>query len=284
MAALARRHHNPAVAEREYVLGTHADEIERLALQHRVWRARVHDAWLRAGFGIGQTLLDVGCGPGYAAVDLAEIVGPRGRVLAFDKSARFLEALTTGCERRGVANVSAQELDLDEAELPAKGADGAWVRWVFAFVRRPRELVAGLARALRPGARLVLHEYFDYASWRLLPRSLEHEEFVRVVMESWRGSGGEPDIGLQLPAWLQELGFELGELRPIVDVVPPSSFVWQWPRAFIQVGLQRMVDLGRLDHERAALLWSSFEERERAPGTLMATPAVLEIIATRRSG
>jgi SAM-dependent methyltransferase len=223
----------------------------------------------------------VGCGPGYATLDLAEIVGPRGRVLAFDKSPRFLEALTAGCERRGLANVSAQELDLDADTLPAQGADGAWVRWVFAFLKRPRELVSGLARALRPGARLVLHEYFDYASWRLLPRSPEHEEFVRVVMESWRGSGGEPDIALELPAWLQELGFELGELRPLVDVVPPSSDVWQWPRAFIQVGLQRMVALGRLDAERAARLWSSFEERERTPGVLMATPAVLEIVATR---
>lgn len=269
--------------ERAYVLGTHDDEIARLGLQHRVWRPRTLDAWRRAGFTLGQTLLDVGCGPGYATIDLAEIVGTQGRVLAFDKSRRFLDALLYECRRRSLENVVAREVDLDEADLPAAVADGAWVRWVFAFVLRPRELLARVARALRPGAALVVHEYFDYATWRLLPRSPEHEEFVRVVMESWRSSGGEPDIGLQLPSWLRELGLETRELRPLVDVVAPSSFVWQWPRAFIEVGLRRLVALRRLEPERAAALLSSFLAREQAPGALMATPAVLELLARKPS-
>ena len=79
--------------DRDYVLGTHDDEIARLALQHRVWRPRALDAWRRAGFTVGQTLLDIGCGPGHAAVDLAEIVGPSGRIVAMDRSRRFLDAL-----------------------------------------------------------------------------------------------------------------------------------------------------------------------------------------------
>ena len=79
--------------ERDYVLGTHDEELLRLGLQHRVWRPRALDAWRRAGFTVGQTLIDVGCGPGYAAVDLAEIVGPSGRIIALDRSQRFLAAL-----------------------------------------------------------------------------------------------------------------------------------------------------------------------------------------------
>ena len=67
--------------EQDYVLGTHDDEIRRLGVQHRVWRPRVIDAWRRAGFRPGQMLIDVGCGPGYATLDLAEIVAPGGRVL-----------------------------------------------------------------------------------------------------------------------------------------------------------------------------------------------------------
>ena len=78
--------------ERDYVLGTHDEEIERLGLQHRVWQPRVSDAWRRAGFTTGQTLLDLGCGPGYATLDLAGIVGPAGRVIGIDRSRRFLGA------------------------------------------------------------------------------------------------------------------------------------------------------------------------------------------------
>ena len=32
-------------------------------------------------------------------------------------------------------------------------------------------------------------------------------------MESWRSSGGEPDVGLDLPRWLEELGFEIKTLN-----------------------------------------------------------------------
>jgi hypothetical protein len=128
---------------------------------------------------------------------------------------------------------------------------------------------------------LVLHEYCDYGSWRLAPRSAEHEEFVRLVMQSWRDAGGEPDIALSLPSWLRELGLEIRGLRPIVDVVPPASFVWQWPRAFIEVGLNRLVELHRLSAGRARELWRSFLDREARPETLMVTPVVLEIIAVR---
>src|SRR5678816_202122 len=80
-----------ATVEQDYVLGTHDEELNRLGLQHRVWRPRALDAWRRAGFTIGQTILDVGCGPGYATLDLAEIAGTTGRVVAMDRSARFLD-------------------------------------------------------------------------------------------------------------------------------------------------------------------------------------------------
>jgi SAM-dependent methyltransferase len=267
--------------ERDYVLGTYDEEIERLGLQHRVWRPRALDAWARAGFRQGQTLLDLGCGPGHASVDLAEIVGTAGRIVAVDRSRRFLDALGQNLQRRGIDNVDRHEQDLDDAQLPALQADGAWARWVFAFVTRPRDLLARVAQALKPGGVLVLHEYCDYRSWRLAPRSPEHEEFVSLVMEAWRATGGEPDIALALPSWLHEQGFEIRALRPIVEVVPPSSFVWQWPRAFIEVGLKRFVDLDRLSAERAREIWESFCAREARPETLMVTPAVLEIIASR---
>jgi hypothetical protein len=45
--------------------------------------------------------------------------------------------------------------------------------------------------------------------------------------------------------------------------------------------LERLVQLGRLQAARATAIWAEFEAREASPGVLMATPAVLEIIAAR---
>ncbi|HKQ57749.1 MAG TPA: methyltransferase domain-containing protein [Candidatus Eisenbacteria bacterium] len=268
--------------ERDYVLGTHDDEIERLALQNRVWRARAHDAWRRAGITVGQTVLDVGCGPGYASLDLAENVGPEGRVVALDRSRRFLDALAAAQQQRGLTNITAYELDLDEDPLPAVRADASWSRWVFAFVKRPRALVERVAGVLKPGGTIIMHEYVDYATWRITPRNAEFEGFVQAVIRQWRKSGGEPDIAMDLPRWLEELGFDIRSLTPIVDIVTPANFIWQWPRTFLDVGLKRMIELGELSRDQARAITESFAELEKKPGTRMMLPTVLEIIATRK--
>jgi SAM-dependent methyltransferase len=268
--------------EKDYVWGTHDEEMTRLGLQHRVWRPRTLDAWRRAGFSVGQTLLDVGCGPGYATIDLAEIVGPSGRVVAMDQSRRFLDALAAVEQQRGLSNIVAHELDLEESALPPVEADGAWCRWVLAFMKNPRRLLEQVAGRLKRGGVLVAYEYFDYSTWRLAPRVPEIEELVSVVIESLRADGGEVDVGLDIPLWLNELGFEIKTLNPIVDVVPRTNYVWEWPKAFIRVCLRRMVDLGRLTSERAREISDAFAASEAKPHTLMITPGMLEIIAVRK--
>lgn len=268
--------------ERDYVLGTHEAEVERLALQHRIWRGKALDAWRRAGFTVGQTLLDVGSGPGFASVDLAGIAGSEGRVIAVDRSQHFLETLRQRSAQQNLRNIETFELDLDQDALPKLQADGAWARWVFSFVRQPRALLQKIHGALKPGGRLVLHEYFDYQTWKLAPKSEIFEEFVRTVMKSWRANGGEPDIALSLAIWLRELGFEIHSMRPHIEVANPSDFFWQWPKAFIDTGTGRLVDLGYLTAGQAAAIRDAFDSAEANPNSLVITPAVLEIIAIKR--
>jgi SAM-dependent methyltransferase len=268
--------------EKDYVLGTGDEELTRLGLQHRAWRSRALAAWRTAEIGPGQTVLDVGSGPGYASLDLAEIVGPSGRVVAIDKSERFLDALDEVRRERGLGNITTHRADLDGGEFPSVMADRAWCRWVLSFTNKPRDVLARLGASLRPEGVVVLHEYFDYSTWRTAPRCLGLEEFVSAVMASWRASGGEPDVALSLPRWLEELGFELRCVRPIIDVVQPCHMTWAWLRAFIEVGRQRLVDLGHLSASRAESIWQAFIAAEAAPGTWMVSPGVLEIIATRR--
>ena len=104
--------------ERDYVLGTHDEELARLGLQHRVWRPVVLDCWQRAGITVGKRVLDIGAGPGYAAVDLAEIVGPTGEVVAIERSKNFIRAMNEACRARSLTNVRIHELDLMADELP----------------------------------------------------------------------------------------------------------------------------------------------------------------------
>lgn len=277
-------YHPAMTTEKDYVLGTHDDEIERLGLQHRVWRPKATDAWQRAGFTVGQTLLDVGCGPGYATLDLAEIVGPAGRVVGVDRSRRFLSHLETQIEQRGIGHVETVEMDLDDAELSNRLSgefDGAWCRWVYAFVQDPKALLARVAGALRPGGVMVIHEYFDYSTWRLIPPSPAQELFVGKVMETWRATGGEVEVGTSIPHWLGELDFSIESVRPLIEIVGPRDYFWEWPKAFVDVGVERMRELGSITPAEADSVRQALADAERDPRSLMVTPGVIEIIARR---
>src|SRR5438128_12662921 len=76
------------MSEKDYVLGTHDEELLRLGLQHRVWRPVVLDCWQKAGITAGKCILDLGAEPGYAALDLAEIVGPSVEVVALEPTGK----------------------------------------------------------------------------------------------------------------------------------------------------------------------------------------------------
>jgi SAM-dependent methyltransferase len=266
---------------KDYVLGTQDNEIKRLALQHRVWRHHTLDLWRFAQFGPGHKVLDVGCGPGYAAFDLAQLVGPSGHVVAIDKSERFLRELDTACQERRIENVTSYRTDLDAGEFPDGIVDRVWCRWVFSFVKDPRAVLARIAAALSAEGIVVLQEYFDYSTWRALPECPELEEFVSAVMASWRDNGGEPNIALSLPCWLEELGLEIRRIRPIIDLVQPDQLSWSWLETFVKVGRHRLVDLGYLSPSRSESIWQAFLAFQSESGSRMITPGVLEIVAAR---
>jgi len=264
--------------EREYVLGTGDVEIRRLGVQHEAWRELAQAAWTRAGVGAGHTVVDIGCGPGYATLDLAQRVGPTGKVIAIDKSRRFLDHLAAQAKSQGLANIECLERDLDADELPEGCADFVWSRWVFIFLRHPRELLWRVRRMLRPGGSLVLHEYSDYASWRSVPRSEELEAFVFAVMESWRAEGGDPDVAERLAGWLRDDRLHV-QSRPIPRIARPGEPAWAWLRSYLESGPARLVELGWLDPDFPGQIMASLDALESLPGACMTAPTVMEIIA-----
>lgn len=267
------------MSDGDYVLGTQDEEVDRLGLQHLVWRARMLDGWARAGIGPGQRVLDVGAGPGFATVDLAEIVGPAGKVTAFERSPRFLSALKARAAQLGLHNIEAHEHDVARAPLGQGSADAAWCRWVLSFVADPGATIGHIAGALRPGGVAIFHEYADYGAWQMMPPNRHVDRFRQLVMQSWRDNGGEPDVALQLPAMLAAAGMEVVEARPLIQIVRRGDFAWAWPAAFMAVNAARLHELGYASAQEAARFARALDDGPA--DALMITPLVAEIIARR---
>ena len=262
------------MSQRDYVLGTRDDEVQRLGVQHRVWRGRVLDAFRRARIRDGQTVIDVGAGPGFAALDLAELVGPSGEVIALERAPHFLASLA----ERAPPNVDIRDHDVS-APFGLSNADASWCRWLLSFVPDGAAVVRNIAQALRPGGVAVFHEYAAYSTWRMMPPEPLQERFRTMVEKSWRDSGGEPDVALWLPQWLDEAGFEIVETRTFADLVTPEDPTWAWPRTFMATGAARLHELGYLDAEEVGGILATLDDPP--PGARMLTPLVAEIIARK---
>jgi SAM-dependent methyltransferase len=267
--------------ERDYVLGTHDEELARLGLQHRVWRPVVLDCWRKAGITMGSRVLDVGAGPGFATIDLAEIVGPAGQVVALERSNKFVNATKEAVCARSLTNVKIHELDLMTDNFPEDEFDFSWCRWVLSFVSDPALLVQKLGNAMRKGSMSIFHEYGHYETWRFFPRILGQEKFREHVIATWRESGGEPDSAPGLPALLSVNGFVIRSAAPLIFCVRPNDYMWQWPATFIAIYLPRLIEMGRIDQKFADKVRADLASAEKNPNSLMITPLVLEIIAEK---
>jgi ubiquinone/menaquinone biosynthesis C-methylase UbiE len=267
--------------DRDYVLGTHDQEMSRLGLQHEVWRAVALECWKRAGIRTGHRVVDVGAGPGYATVDLAEIVGPSGEVIALERSGNFVNAIRQTVRDRSLTNVTVHELDLMTSEFPKIECDFSWCRWVASFVSDPALLVKRIGGVLKKGGSAIFHEYAHYETWRFFPALAHQEKFREHVIATWRESGGEPDGARDLPGHLAANGFRIRSATPHIFCLRPNDPMWQWPATFIDVYLPRLQEMGRIDQEFADKVRDDLASAEKTPNGLMITPLVLEIIAEK---
>ena len=267
----------------DYVLGTHNDEHARLGMQHSLWREFVLDAWKRAGICTGTRVVDVGAGPGFATMDLADIVGATGHVTAVEISSKFAQEVKDQANVRGLNNVSVHIVDLMHEDIPLATAgaefDAAWCRWVCMFVPDVGALVRRVQNALRAGGVAVFHEYVHYETYGLQPPTPGIDSFTQAAMKSFSARGGNANIAGTLLKELRQHGFETMSIKPIARAARPHEPLWQWPAGFIRTYVPRLVELGQVDNAFAANVLEELARAEQDPQSIMLTPTVLEIIA-----
>jgi SAM-dependent methyltransferase len=268
--------------ENEYVLGTHDAELERLGFQHRLWAVTTSALWERAGFGRGSTLLDLGAGPGYATLDLAQLAAADGHVIAVDASRRFIAYLDALQPAPGAARIRTLVGDVHRLDIEDGSVDGAWARWLLCFTADPADVIREVARVVRPGGTFAILDYCRYRGFTIAPPGPAIERVVAATDESFRVHGGSGDVGMVLPRLLAEAGFDVTHLEPVVRLARSGSPLWQWPGTFFRSHIRTLVELELLQPHEAEAFLAEWDERSRDPNAYFLTPPMLGIVATRR--
>ena len=103
----------------------------------------------------GEAVLDIGCGTGALIPALVEAVGPQGRVVAMDNSARMV-ALAR--KRATWPNVEVRQADACNTDHGAGQFDAAVALGAFSAMPDVPAAIANAADALKPGGRLFVFD------------------------------------------------------------------------------------------------------------------------------
>ena len=104
------------------------------------------------------TVADIGAGTGYMSFRMARQV-PDGQVLAVDLQPEMIELLEAERDEQKITNVQTIQAEEDNPHLPSEQIDLALMVDAYHELAFPREVMTGVAEALKPGGRVVLAEY-----------------------------------------------------------------------------------------------------------------------------
>ena len=104
----------------------------------------------------GQTVLDLGSGPGLDSLLAARRVGPTGKVVGVDLCPAMVEKARRNAELLGLRNVEFVNAGIEKVPLPDASVDVVISNGVFNLCPDKPGVLAEAFRVLRPGGRLQM--------------------------------------------------------------------------------------------------------------------------------
>jgi ubiquinone/menaquinone biosynthesis C-methylase UbiE len=157
-----------------------------------------------AGIRAGEVVVDLGCGPGFTAIELASWVGPSGHVHGVDINTDFVEVARSVARERGLENaVTFHHVAGRILPFPDGSIDCVVAKNVFVYVDDPVETYRECRRTLRQGGRVHVVE----GDWGLAFAEPVPEEDWKGLIRSASCAFRTPTAGRHLYGYARAAGF-----------------------------------------------------------------------------
>lgn len=255
-------------------------ELRRLKFQHEVWKEQTVLGIEKAGFSSGDTIVDLGCGPGYLSQDLSKVVGSNGRIVAVDNSKKFIDHLKHETARLGISNIHTINCNVEELSLENESADGAVARWLFMFIKNPEKIIRIISRSLKRGASFLILDYFQFRSMSLWPPDKYFTKIYHSVYELIKSYGGNADAGGLMPELLERNGFEITDIIPVLRTGRPGTQMWQWLEMTSRNHIN-LVENNLITNEDLESYYKIWNERTLLPASFFSAPPLMITIGRK---
>lgn len=156
----------------------------------------------------GERVLDIGCGPGFLAAEMAVAVGERGRVHCIDNSAAMRALANERCAGR--PQVTIEEGDATKLYVGSECFDAAVSVQVHEYLADAASSLVGVAQALRSGGRaLVVATDWDSLVWN----SSDPARMARVL-DAFDDHLADPHLPRMLGPYLERAGLRVERCEP----------------------------------------------------------------------
>lgn len=171
--------------------------------------AQCHDQVVRRGVVLdvmqlrtGEKVLEVGCGGGFYANEVAKCVGPTGQVSAIDHSADQIATAKNHCADMEWVNCRVA----NASELPYENNtfDAVYGIQVFEYIDQLDAALHEVQRVLRPGGRCIILS----TDWRTAVWHSHQVERMQRILTAWETHSTTHDLPAILGVKLQNVGLE----------------------------------------------------------------------------
>jgi SAM-dependent methyltransferase len=227
----------------------------------------------RAGIRAGMACLEIGCGGGDLAFDMAREVGASGRVVATDIDQKELDLAKNEATDLKLSNIEFRLADITESG-PGPEFDLVHARFLLTHLKDPAAALSRMRRALRRGG-VIAVEDIDFRGHFAYPESAALERYVELYSELARRRGRDPIIGPRLPSLLIGAGFENVQMNVVQPAGIDGDVKLMTPLTMEAIG-DALAAEGLATAAEVADLVTALYDYARTPGTIGCVPRVIE--------
>ncbi len=161
---------------------------------------------LLTGLKPGMLAIDAGGGAGFVTKIMADILGSEGRVILIDQSLDRLKAAKAYNPNR--KNIGYLCSPLEAIELEDNASDFVFCRFVFEYIKDPKQALSELIRITKPGGKIVVGD-LDYNVMSHYPlKSHLESQLLELIGELQKMELWDPYAGRKLFHYFREASLE----------------------------------------------------------------------------